>query len=220
MGVLTVIRDGVAVVAMDDGKANALGFEAIAACRDAVAEASRRRRPLVLTGRNGTFCAGFDLAVMRSGDHGLIRLLLTEGAHLFREMCEAPIPVIAACAGHALAGGALLLLCADQRIGPREPCRIGLNEVRLGMPLPHFAVALARDRLAATHLSMATMFGYVTDNPEEARTIGYLDQLAEDPIPVAEEIARSLVDLPAEAFAATKQRVRGPLLDRFSALGM
>lgn len=216
----TAIRDGVMITTMDDGKANALGFDTIAACREAVAEAGRRRHPLVLTGRNGVFCAGFDLAVMRSGDRELIRALLTEGARLFREMCEAPIPLVAACQGHALAGGALLLLCADQRIGCRKPCRIGLNEVGLGMPLPSFAVALARHRLAATHLSMATMFGYVTDNPESARTIGYLDELAEDPLPAAVEIAQSLADLSAAAFAATKKRVRGPLLERFSALGM
>lgn len=219
MGVRNMSRDGVLVATIDDGKANALSFEVIADIRKTVRDAAQSGRPLVLAGREGSFCAGFDLRVMRSGDQSSIRALLTDGASLFREICEAPVPVIAACTGHALAGGALLLLCADQRVGPQKPCQIGLNEVRIGMPLPKFAVALARHRLAPAHLSTATMFGYVNE-PDKARTIGYLDNLAEDPIATAVDIAARLTDLPAEAFATTKKRIRAPLLEEFAALGM
>lgn len=219
MSVRVESRDDVTVAVIDDGKANALSFEVIAETRQAVADAVRHRYPLVLAGRDGKFCAGFDLTVMRSADDGLIRSLLTEGARLFREICEAPVPVIAACTGHALAGGALILLCADQRVGRRGPWQIGLNEVRIGMPLPEFAVALARHRMTPTHLSMGTMFGYVTD-PERAHAIGYFDRVDDDPLPEAIGIAHELADLPAKAFATTKKRLRTPLLERFTALGM
>lgn len=219
MDVRTTTRDGVLVATIDDGKANALSFEVLADIRKAVQDATQSGRPLVLAGREGAFCAGFDLQVMRGGDDAAIKVLLTDGARAFREICEAPVPVIAACTGHALAGGALLLLCADQRVGTRAPCRIGLNEVRIGMPLPKFAVALARHRLAPAHLCTATMFGYVT-GPEVARTIGYLDEVADDPVSSAVQIAAELTDLPAEPFASTKRRIRAPLLEQFTALGM
>lgn len=219
MGVRTTTRDGVLVATFDDGKANALTFDILADLRKTVQDAAQSGRPLVLTGREGFFSAGFDLQVMRGDDQDAVRALLTDGARLFREICAASVPVIMACTGHALAGGALLLLSADQRIGSQQPCQIGLNEVRIGMPLPRFAIALARHRLAPAQLSTATMFGYVT-GPDEARTIGYLDQVVDDPVQTALETAATLTDLPAEPFAKTKRNIRASLLEDFSALGL
>ena len=57
-----------------------------------------------------------------------------------------PMPLVVACTGHALAGGALLVLTGDVRVAARGAFRIGLNEVQLGLPLPILAVELARYR--------------------------------------------------------------------------
>ena len=69
-----------------------------------------------------------------------ITALFSEGAELYGAMVAAPIPVIVSCTGHALAGGALLLLSADYRIGRNGTYRLGLNETRIGLALPNFAV--------------------------------------------------------------------------------
>ena len=63
------------------------------------------------------------------------------------------LPTVAACTGHALAAGALLLLSLDQRVGADGPAKIGLNEVAIGMALPIFAVELARERLTTAELT-------------------------------------------------------------------
>ena len=110
MAVTTERDRAVLVATMDDGKANALTFEGVEQLQAAVAGAVEQACPLVLTGRQGTFCAGFDLSVMLSGDLEKVRAILTAGRGLYRSIVEAPIPVIAACGGHALAGGALLLV--------------------------------------------------------------------------------------------------------------
>jgi enoyl-CoA hydratase len=172
---VTVERgEHVLTAVFDDGKANALTFEAITGLRSALTAAIDAHVPLVIAGRSGTFSAGFDLRVMRSGDRDLVRSLADGGFLLFRQMFSAPVPVVATCTGHALAAGALLLLASDYRIGPLGPAQIGLNEIRIGIALPQPAVDMARYRLSPNHLIAATLFAHVVA-PEPACEVGYLD---------------------------------------------
>jgi enoyl-CoA hydratase len=210
MSVETADVDGVMVTTVDDGKVNALSFDVIAGIRSAITEASGQGRPLVITGRDGCLSAGFDLTVVNSGDQDRIIALFAEGAELYKAMVMAPIPLIASCTGHALAGGALLLLSADYRIGRNGAYRLGLNEVGIGLALPNFAVALATHRLERQFLTTASMFAEVVP-PERAVAMGYLDESVDDPLPRACALARELAALPREPFAVTKRRIRRPL---------
>ena len=207
MLVETEETDGVLVAAIDDGKVNALTAELVGGVRSALVQATGSGQPLVITGRDGCFSAGFDLAVMNSSDQHLAAALFTEGAFLYREIIEAPVPVVASCTGHALAGGALLLLCADYRIGRAGPYRLGLNEVGIGMALPSLAVSIATHRLDHRFLTAAAMFAEVVP-PDRAMVVGFLDEVVEDPYPRALSYAASLAALPKEPFAVTKRRVR------------
>jgi enoyl-CoA hydratase len=210
MSVETVDIDGVMVTTVDDGKVNALSFDLMAGMRSALATATARGCPLVITGRDGCLSAGFDLAVVNSGDQDSIVALFTEGAELYKAMVTAPVPVIASCTGHALAGGALLLLSADYRIGRNGTYRLGLNEVRIGLALPHFAITLATHRLERRYLTAATMFAEVV-SPERAVDMGYLDESVDDPLSRACALARELAALAPDSFAVTKRRIRRPL---------
>lgn len=212
---MTVTIDTTGAIAsatLDDGKVNALTFDVLAELQQAVTTAIDARKPLVIAGRPGQFCAGFDLSVMRGGDWDKTVALTTEGGRLFKAILEAPVPVVVACTGHALAAGALLLLSADHRVGAPGAFKIGLNEVRIGMSLPPFAVALARERLDQRALTSATMLAEVAA-PERAVDLGYLDGVSDDPVGAATRMAERLADeLVPDAFAATKARVRAPLL--------
>ncbi len=209
--------DGVLLVTIDDGKANALSFELVDSLRAVVASAVDQGQPLVLAGRDGCFSAGFDLAVMNGDDPDRALALFAEGARLYRELVEAPVPVVASCSGHALAGGAILLLCADHRIGRAGPYRVGLNEVGIGLALPAFAVSIATHRLESRYLTSATMFAEVVD-PDRAMAMGFLDEVVDDPLPPALSLATSLSQLPHEAFATTKRRIRRGLVHELTAL--
>jgi enoyl-CoA hydratase len=210
MSVETADVDGVMVTTVDDGKVNALSFDAMRGIRSALTAACEQGRPLVITGRDGCLSAGFDLAVINSGDGDLISALFVEGAELYKAIVTAPIPVIASCTGHALAGGALLLLSADYRIGRNGMYRLGLNEVRIGLVLPSFAVTLATHRLERRYLTAATMFAEVV-SPERAVAMGYLDESVDDPLSRACALAREVAVLPLDSFAVTKRRVRRAL---------
>src|SRR5262245_11509727 len=105
-----------AVVHIDDGKANALSPAVVEALVAVLARAEREARALVLAGRPDRFCGGFDLRVMTSGPEAATTLVRA-GAALLMKLYGAPIPVVVACTGHAIAAGALLVLTGDYRIG-------------------------------------------------------------------------------------------------------
>src|SRR5690606_11601356 len=116
-----------------------------------------------------------DLRVMMSGPEAA-KALLRRGAALYMKLYAASIPLVIACTGHALAGGALVLLTGDVRIGTEGAFRIGLNEVAIGLPVPVLAMELARDRLTTEALTPATLLARIY-TPEEATRAGYLDEV-------------------------------------------
>jgi len=194
---------------MDDGKANALSDAMIDALSEALDRAAKEASAIVLLGRPDRFSAGFDLRVMMSGPEAA-KALLRRGSSLLMKLYGAPLPLVMGCTGHALAGGALVLLTGDVRVGVAGPYRLGLNEVSIGMPVPVLAMELARDRLRNEDLSRATLEARIY-NPDEAARVGYLDEVVapeELEARVMAEAAR-LAALPRTSYAATKERLRG-----------
>lgn len=194
---------------MDDGKANALSDAMIDALSEALDRAAKEASAIVLLGRADRFSAGFDLRVMMSGPEAA-KALLRRGSSLLMKLYGAPLPLVMGCTGHALAGGALVLLTGDVRVGVAGPYRLGLNEVSIGMPVPVLAMELARDRLRNEDLSRATLEAKIY-NPDEAARVGYLDEVVaseELEARVMAEAAR-LAALPRTPYAATKERLRG-----------
>ncbi len=208
--ILTYTLEGTtAVVRMDDGKANALSDAMIDALVAALTRAEKEASAMVLVGRADRFCAGFDLRVMMSGPEAA-KALLGRGSELLMRLYGAALPLVIACTGHALAGGALVLLTGDVRVGAAGAFRVGLNEVSIGMPVPVLAMELARDRLTSTELSRATLMAQIY-TPDEAAKAGYLDVVvpAADVLARAKEEATRLGALARPAFIATKTRLRG-----------
>ncbi len=201
----------IAVITHDDGKANVVGPATIAALHEHLDRAADEARGVVLVGREGRFSAGFDLGVMTSSDDAM-RALVSDGAELLCTMYEYPLPIVAACTGHALAMGALLLLASDVRVGAEGPFKIGLTEVAIGMPLPIFVIEFARDRLLPTAFTRATL-GAQTFDPAGAAAIGYLDETvpAERLLATAMDRANTLAAYRTGAFARSKQLAREAL---------
>ena len=198
-----------AVLRMDDGKANALSDAMIDALVAALDRAEKEASAIVLVGRPDRFCAGFDLKIMMSGPDNA-KALLRRGAALLMKLYGVSIPLVIACTGHALAGGALVLLTGDVRVGSTGAYRIGLNEVSIGMPVPVLAMELARDRIISSDLGRATLEATIY-GPEDAARVGYLDVALtpEAVLPRAMAEATRLSGLARTAFTATKARLRG-----------
>jgi enoyl-CoA hydratase/carnithine racemase len=206
------LEDSIAVVRMDDGKANALSVAMIDALVGALDRAEREAKAMVLAGRAERFCAGFDLRVMMSGpEHATA--LLARGSELLLRLFDAQLPLVIACTGHALAGGALVVLAGDLRVGAEGAFKIGLNEVSIGLPVPVLAMEFARSRLLPIELHRATLEARIYA-PDEAVRAGYLDAVvpADQLYDRAKQEAVRLGALSRPAYRATKNRLRGQTL--------
>lgn len=205
----------VALITLDDGKANALSRAMIADIRSALtaAEADPNCIAAVIAGRDGRFSAGFDLSVMQAGDQSEIVAMVADGGELVRHIYGATMPVVVACTGHALAAGALMLLGADVRVGADGPFKIGLNEVAIGMTLPEWAYTIARERLSKRHLQRSMTNARLT-TPAQAVDVGFLDRVVapDQVVATALEEATALAALDGKAYARMMGEFRGETL--------
>lgn len=205
----------VLVATMDDGRANAISTEMSTALRDAVrqAEDDDGIAAMVIAGRPGRFSGGFDLGVIKSGDVAAVMEMVKSGGSLVRDAFGASIPVVAACTGHAVAAGALILLGCDHRVGSHAESKIGLNEVAIGMVLPGWAMTIARERLSPRYLQEAVVNARLFSS-SEAVAAGFLDTLVEPDAVVGAAIARAeqLATLDPAAYAGTVRAFRGSTL--------
>src|SRR3954466_413896 len=100
------VRDRIAHVTLDNGKANALSPSVIAALGDALTRAEDAGEEevgaLLITGAPGMFSGGFDLKVMRSSAAAAGQLV-TDGGALITRLLGSAVPVVVACSGHAVA---------------------------------------------------------------------------------------------------------------------
>ncbi len=208
------LADGIATLTMDDGKANAMASAMSSALNAGLDRAATEAKAVVIRGRDGLFCGGFDLKVIQGDDERLKSQMRDAGMTLLKRLYLSPQPIIFAVTGHAVAMGALLLLAGDARIGLGGDFRIGLNETAIGLAMPACGVEIARDRLASTHLQRAVVNAELF-SPTGAATAGFLDDVvpATDFDAAVSEAAKALAELDAATFAEVKRRMRQATLD-------
>lgn len=209
--------DGVAVVRLDDGKVNAIeaGWCAeLAGVLDGI-EGDEGTGAVVLLGRPGCFCAGLD----RKRLPALTPAGLRETTDAFVAGMERvflfPKPVIAASAGHALAGGLMLFLAADLRLAVADDAsRYGLPEVTQGIPVIGPTAAICAAGIPPAHHAELLLHGRRL-SAREALEKGLIHELAPDAESLerrALERARELLGLGRAAYRASKRALRAPLL--------
>ncbi|MEM1230931.1 MAG: crotonase/enoyl-CoA hydratase family protein [Pseudomonadota bacterium] len=209
MQVSSELTEDVLVLKLDDGKKNAITADAVGAISEALDKAEADASAVVLAGRPGSFCAGFDINVLKSGDSDAFARLGAAGAGVLLKLWQFPRPLVAACTGHAFTIGALWLLSADYRIGERGSFKIGMNETALGQPLPDWALEPLRSQINPQHLEPVAVHSQLHD-PEAALAAGFLHELVDgdEALARAMVIAAEFAKLPTKAFGQNKLGVR------------
>ena len=211
------LDNDVAVIGMDDGKVNAISHDFCAQVQSALDRAEREARAVALIGRPQRFSAGFDLNVFKQGEEATYGLLQAGGALMLR-LFRHPQPLIMGCTGHAIAGGALLLLTGDTRVAAAGEFKIGLNETAIGMVLPQFGLELAQHRLSPQHIQAAVIQAQLF-NPEGARAAGFVDEVVPpDEVPARTvAVAQQMATIAGAAYAGNKRNLRAEALARLEA---
>lgn len=172
-------RGDVTILRMARGKGNAINLEFLAALSEALeAIGSSPARAAVITGQGSAFGAGVDLPELVAGGESYVRQFIPRMTEAFRRLATFPKPLVAAVNGHAIAGGAIIMLACDQRILARGTARIGLTEVQVGVQFPAWALEIARYTTPREHFATLILTGR-TWQPEDALSRGLVDELVE-----------------------------------------
>jgi enoyl-CoA hydratase/carnithine racemase len=213
-------HDDVAILRLKNGVTNAISPELVDDLGDALRHARKDFKGLILAGGTKFFSIGFDLPTLLQ----LERSAMTDFYFRFNQtaldLYTVPLPTVCAIAGHAIAGGTILALTADFRFASAGRKLMGLNEVKIGVPVPYLADLMLRqivgDR-AATELNYCGEFL----EAEQAQKAGLLDQVcpAEELDQKAIEKAADLAALPAYGFTLIKANRVEEIQARFKEKG-
>ena len=200
--------DGVALLRLDNGAANPLNMELLTELRRAVKLAGRDEsvKALVLDSASEKFLSiGFDIPALFPLDREKMRVFFRFFNITAMELFRSPKPSVAAIRGHAVAGGCILALACDRRYIAEGKTLMGLNEVKLGVPVPCLPDRITRD-LAGTRMAREILEEGEFYLPERSLAMGLVDSVlpADQVQGVALAEAERLGDLPAEAFALIK----------------
>jgi len=210
-------RDGVRVLHMKFGRANAMNQEMLDGL--ATALAGREPQPTVLTGEGKIFCAGLDLVSLDALERDDFEDFLTRFSRTMVQVLTTPYPLVATINGHAVAGGCVLALACDYRVGVKGDYKIGMNELTHGLPLPAVASEIPRGALTPQTYRTVVMSG-VLMSPDTAQQVGILDMMSDDvdsaieqACALAREQGKSL-----RAFAGVKSGVVAPVVNAIKEL--
>jgi enoyl-CoA hydratase len=209
-------RGRVAVLQMRHGKANAMDIEL---CRALTAQVhacmQSQAGALVITGQGRMFSAGVDLPRLVTGGAAYVHEFLPAMNRAFETLFAFAKPLVVAVNGHAIAGGCVMAGCADYRMMAREPGRIGIPELLVGVPFPAVPLEIVRFATPSQHVQ-ALIYRGLTLAPDEALRYGLVDAVV-DPDRLLDEavaVAESLAAVPFEAFHLTKRLLREPAIRR------
>jgi enoyl-CoA hydratase len=167
--------------------------------------------PLFITGAGDAFSAGLNLKeVVTLSAAGMERFL-----DALETMVDAlygyPAPTVAFVNGHAIAGGCIVALACDMRIGlGNDAARIGLNEVPLGLRFPPKTWRMVKHRLSPPALERVVLEGGLYP-PAQALRLGLLDEVVANESE-ARAMAERFASSPRDAYVAAKRALRSGAL--------
>jgi enoyl-CoA hydratase len=208
-------QDGISILTIHQGKANALDLELCLALDEALAAVEHEPcRAVVLTGDGPIFSAGVDLTRLLMEDSAYTERFVPALADVVRRLFVLPKPVVAAVSGHAIAGGCLLVQAADRRLVADGKARLGVPELLVGVPFPTVGLEVLRFQVGHRRAQDLAYSGR-TVLPAEACELGLVDRVV-DAGDLAQEAlaeAKRLAAIPAQTFALTKRQLRRPVLE-------
>lgn len=211
-------QDGVALVSISSEPLGILRFEVKRALQEVLAEleADKRIRCLILTGTGRAFSVGSDIKDFHQDIGWLLENEYVE-AGLNAAIENSPLPVIAACNGFTLGGGAVLALACDIRMAA-ESAKFGFPEVKVGA----FASGSGTQRLprlVGRGRALDLLLTGRTIDAYEAMEIGLVEYVVADNelLDRAIDLAAQIATSASPAVSATKRCVNVGLRDGIEA---
>ncbi len=206
------IEDKIALITLDDGKMNVMNWEFFQELNDCLDRTlADKASALIFTGRQGIFSAGLDLKLLPTLSSIEEQLKFQKSfASTMLRVYMFPVPTIAAYAGHAIAGGAILSYACDRFMACDGPYKIQINEVANKMIIPSWISLICRSSIPPQCWKEALLHSRAY-TPREAFERGIVDDLIKEEGKVMESakvVAKDLFKLNGPAYAFTKKIMR------------
>ena len=211
----TKTEDHIYHILLDRGKSNAMNLQVVDELIEAIgiAEEDPSIEGLILSGKEGFFSAGLDLITLYEYDEAQMRQFWSRFMLLLQKLAAFPKPVVAAITGHSPAGGCVMAICCDYRVMAEGEYVIGLNEIPVGIVVPHGIFKLYAFWLGQAKAYQSILEGKLF-SPTEAKQIGLVDELV--PLPRIQNSAmqkiKMLTQYERNAWQNTKSNFRSELV--------
>jgi enoyl-CoA hydratase/carnithine racemase len=202
---LLEFHDSVAVLSLYNGVTNAINPQMVRDLEECMEKVKAQAHGLVIAGGEKFFSIGFDLPLLLSLDRVAMTDFFNHFNKLAYDLYSMGIPTAAVLAGHAIAGGHILAMTTDFRFAVQGRKQIGLNEIKLGIPVPYLADLILR-QVVGDRVATEMIFGgefMTVDQALHAKVVDDLFQADVLETKVIQKIA-SLASMDGAAFGAVK----------------
>lgn len=214
------VKDRLAIVGLNHGKANTINAEMIQELYDLVQNIEKDENigGLIITGKENFFSAGLDLVEVFEYNEEKSRTFWIDFLALQALLVAFKKPMVAAVSGHSPAGGCVLAICCDYRIMAEGKYIIGLNEIPVGIIVPDSIFHLYAYWLGSRRAYQFLMEGRLL-TVEEALQYGLVDEIAkpQSVISTAERKIRTYLQHNPVTWCQSKLNFRKELIAKVSA---
>lgn len=211
-------HDTVAEIQLQNGITNAINLDLIVQLSSALSQIAQNDQitGLVLTSSNDKFFSiGFDIPTLYELSVKDFKDFYRSFNHFCLDLYTISKPTQAVITGHAIAGGCIMALCCDYRFIASGHKLMGLNEIKLGVPVPYLADRILQDIVGGKNARVIMETGDFY-KPEESLTLGLVDQVvaAEEILNKGREKIHSIEALSSQAYQVIKQNRVEPVRER------
>lgn len=182
----------ISILQMDRGETNPINLAVVEQLRSAIGKMrdDASTNGIVLTSSSSKFFSiGFDLPAFLNASKSEFLFFFDSFTRLCMDLFTFPKPTLAAIKGHAVAGGCILALACDYRIISEGHKLMGLNEIKLGVPVPYATDCMLR-ALVGTRSARDIMNEGVFYEPKESAGLGLVDAVVSPEEIIAASVAK------------------------------
>jgi enoyl-CoA hydratase/carnithine racemase len=173
----------------EDGT-NRLTLELVRKLADAVLDMRANAKPLIIHGNERFFSAGADLSEIQTLNASEAFAFAKAGQRLMNAIAQFPAPVYAAIRGYCMGGGLDLALACHRRIAAPNAV-FGHRGVALGL-VTGWGGTQRLPRLLGKSCALAMFVAAEKLHAQQARSIGLINAIADDPVAEASRRIESL----------------------------
>jgi len=214
--ILYKIQNQAAIIQLNRNVTNAINLDLVTELSDIIQQIKQdpNIKSVILTSSNNKFFSiGFDIPQLYHLSRKDFKVYYQSFNRLCLDLYSLPKPTIAAITGHAIAGGCILTLCCDHRMVATGHKLMGLNEIKLGVPVPYPAQVILQQLVGFRFSQEIMEFGDFYE-PNVTSKMGLVNQVApvEEVLSTSIDKVQTIGAMPEKAFEVIKRnRIEGIL---------